>query len=392
MTHTLSRESRNSALEILPRLLRAAHRRDDQLNAANLDWPSIVSCACEAWLGGLLLEAIERHGWPVELPQMQELRWQASRIHHTSGHIMEGLARLAPAFRDSEVEVMVLKGAALNLTLYDRLDHRPMSDLDLLVHYEDATRATAALESAGFRRGAELVREDFFPRFYYATEFLSDSPEKVRIDLHVRPFRPLGYAQTTGGETFWRDSRVIEIGGAPVRVTSHEKQFIHLAAHSAIHGHARLIWLYDLCRLIDRFGAELDWDRIVHDCQRMRLVLPVREAIHKVEALWGTMFPASFRQSLEAERVSLREKLCLAQAPHDAVKPIRHVAVNLLCADGFRYRLAYLSRVLWPDRTHMSRVYTRRHRGWIYLAHLRRYATALLRPLVRSVGLLRPTA
>lgn len=392
MTRTLNLAPKSYALEILPRVLRAAHRSDHRLDAANLNWPGIVSCACDAWLGGLLLEGFERHAWPLQLPQMQQLRWQASRIHRKTRQIMDGLTRVAPAFRDRHADVMVLKGAALNLTLYSRLDRRPMSDLDLLVRYEDVHRATDALESAGFHRGAELVREDFFPRFYYATEFLSESPREVRIDLHVRPFRPMAYATTAPGDAFFRDSRAIEIGGVPVRILSDEKQFVHLAAHCAIHGHSRLLWLYDLCRLVDVSGAALDWDRVVSDCRRMQLVLPVREAMRKIEGLWGTMFPAPVRRSLDGERVGVRAKLCLAQAPHDAVRPIRHVAVNLLCAHGWRYRLAYLRRVLWPDSTHMGAFYGRRHRGWIFLAHLRRCAGVLIRPLVRSVTLSRPTA
>jgi hypothetical protein len=169
-----------------------------------------------------------------------------------------------------------------------------------------------------------------------------------------------------------------------VRVSADEEQFVHLATHSAVHGHSRLLWLYDLCRLLDSHGADLDWDRAVRLCRRLRLVLPVRDALHKLETLWGPLAPDSVREAMNAAHTGWRDGLCLAQAPHDATRPIRHVVVNLLCIRGIRFRLGYLLRVLLPERGHMAQVYHRRHRGWLLLAHIRRWLRALLGPAMRS--------
>ena len=376
--------SRNTgANELIPQILRAAHRPTDDIDHKKLRWPDLTSAACRAWLGGIVLEAIERHGWSVELPQLQQLRWQASQIERTNRQMLQRLSRTAIAFQDCEVEVLLLKGAALNMTLYKQLHLRPMSDLDLLVHPAHLPRAMTALEQSGFRRGAELVREDFFPRYYYATEYLSEPPSSVRVDLHARPFRPLRYAQTVRDDAFWDRTRVVDMGGASLHVAADEEQFVHLATHSACHGHSRLLWLYDLCRLVDVCGPNLDWDRIVATCRRLQLVLPVREALRELEMRWGPMAPERIRQALNRQRVGWRDRLCLAQAPHDSTCPKRHVTVNLLCLRGLRFRLGYLRRVLLPDRAHMSQVYPRRHRGWLFVAHTRRWLRAFLRPALR---------
>ncbi|MHC4695354.1 MAG: nucleotidyltransferase domain-containing protein [Planctomycetota bacterium] len=376
----------------LARVLRAAHRPIDDIDQDKLISPQLTTVACEAWLGGLVLEAVERHRWSVALPQLRRLRWQASRIDRTNRHILQCLSRAAFAFRECEVEVLLLKGAALNFTLYKRLHLRPMSDLDLLVGPEDASRAMLALEQSGFRRGVGLVRKDFFPRFHYATEYRSDHAHSVRIDLHVRPFRPLRYAQTIPDEAFWHRAQVVDVGGVSARVADAEEQFVHLATHSAIHGHSRLLWLYDLCRLVDLSGDDLDWDRIVAMSRRLSLVLPVRETLQKLQMHWGPLAPDDIREAMNAERVGWRDRLCLAQAPQDAVRPIRHAAVNLLCMRGIRFRLGYLRCVLWPDRGHMGQVYHRRHRGWLLFAHLRRWLRPLFRPVLRSYSLLRSSA
>ena len=319
--------SRNTyANELIPQILRAAHRPTNNIDDKKLRWPELTSTACRAGLAGILLEAIERHDWSVELLQLQQLRWQASQIERTNRQMLRCLSRTAIAFHDCEVEVLLLKGAALNLTLYKQLHLRPMSDLDLLVHPAHLPRAMTALEQSGFRRGAELVREDFFPHFYYATEFLSESPSSVRVDLHARPFRPLRYAQTVPDDAFWDRTRVVDMGGASLHVAADEEQFVHLATHSACHGHSRLLWLYDLCRLIDVCGPNLDWERIVATCRRLQLVLPVREALRELEMRWGPMCTARCASPGTKRRdyggalssSSSRYRLAIAVCPDDS--------------------------------------------------------------------------
>jgi hypothetical protein len=315
------------------------------------------------------------------MPQadMQQLRWQALQIRRNNQHLLQALGGIAGAFREARVPVLLLKGAGLNLTLYEKADTRPMSDLDVMVRPDDLSRATAALASMGMQPGPDFVHRDYFPRFHYAMEFRSPEPESVRVDLHVRPFRPLRYGQTVQPGVFWENARAVEVEGAPLHVPSDAEQFVHLATHSACHGHSRLIWLYDLCRLVDASGPNLDWDRIEHLARSLHLVLPVRQALAELEARWGPMAPDEIRNALEQEPVGWRDRLCLAQTPHDAARPIRHVTVNLICTGGVRFRLGYLRRLLLPDAAHMRQVYHRRHRGWILLAHLRRWAGPFLR-------------
>ena len=365
----------------LARILRAAHRVPLDLEYTAVDWPALVNTACDAWLGGLVLQVVERQGWALAPAQMQQLRWQAIQVGRNNARMMRHLARIARTLAHHDVDVMPLKGGALNLMLYDQLRLRPMSDIDALVRPAAATQAMAVLESSGYRRGPGLVRGDFFPCFHYEVELLSDEPEPVRIDLHARPFRPLRYAQTVPDEALWQASRVLETHGAHVRVACDEEQLIHLATHSACHGHARLLWLYDILRLVDLRGRDLDWDRVIDACRRWKLTLPVREALGAVEKVWGAVLPEHVRMALTQERVNWRDRLCLAQAPHDAKSPVRHVAVNVLCTRGARFRLGYLIRVVLPDRGHMAQIYRGRHFGWLFCAHVRRLLRAVARPL-----------
>ena len=60
--------------------------------------------------------------------------------------MMHLLERIAAKFNDADVPLIVLKGGALNLTVYERLDQRPMDDLDLLIRPEDIDRALGLID------------------------------------------------------------------------------------------------------------------------------------------------------------------------------------------------------------------------------------------------------
>jgi hypothetical protein len=369
----------------LAQCLPAAHQGAPGSEPHAAHWPVLIRTACQAGLGGLILAAAERNQWHVPPREMQQLRQHARRVRQNNVRLMRSLGQIALALQDVGVRVLLLKGAALNLTLYETPDQRPMSDLDLLVRPDEVAQAMSALERMGFRRGPGLVRGDFFPRFHYEVEYLSDGCHPVRVDLHVRPFRPLRHARTLPDDAFWSRARLLEAGGAPVWVLEPEEELVHLATHSAYHGHSRLLWLYDIRRLIDLNDNQLDWDQVVRTCQDLRLVLPARAALRKVEDLWGSTCPDEIRRALYKAPVKWRDRLCLAQAPHDANHPVRHVAVNLLCTPALRFRLAYLIRVLFPGGEHMGQTYPGRHRGWLFCAHLRRWWRA-------AVGAVAPSA
>ena len=109
----------------------------------------------------ILIKYLRRHpniiGPHTELMQ---LRWQALQIRRTNVRLMDGLARLSAQLREHDIDVLALKGAALNLTYYEALDLRPMSDLDLMVRPKDAVRAVEVLTESSCRRGRALVRPE----------------------------------------------------------------------------------------------------------------------------------------------------------------------------------------------------------------------------------------
>jgi len=359
--------------------LTATDARDLDLPSDAGSWDRFRDVVTRAGLAGLILERTAQ----LEVPWPDRVRVSLQRVAMLVAAnnlaIAEETSRLVGVLSEARIPAMLLKGAALNLTVYDRPNLRPMGDADLLVHCGDAERAVHVLLQNGCRSGAPLLRSDFFPKYYYETELTAGTARPVRIDLHARPFRPLCLARTIPDAAFWDSPRVARLGHVEVLIPRPEIMFIHLAAHAAFHGCSRLVWLYDIRRLVERYGSVTDWDEVGRLTCRWRLSPAVSTALTRARTLFGEVCPDALTRTLELHRSDWRDRLTLSHAPRDARAPLAHVAVNVLCAPGWRFKLGYLRAVLLPGRAHLAGMYRRRHVGWATCAHAWRVCRALRR-------------
>lgn len=351
----------------------AGHPTDDE------KWRPIVAAAERAGLAGLILERCRDERVSLPIGMAERLRRAATAVAASNFHLQKKLAGILTALDRAGIPVMVLKGAVLGPTIYGRPDLRPMGDVDLLVPPEHIEDALALLGAAGCRRGFELIRADFFPKYHYEVELFTDGPRPARIDLHARPFRPLRIARTMPDDALWTNARRISINDAPAWAPCNELMFVHLAAHAAFHGCARLIWLYDLKRLVHAVGDSMDWKAMTDACRRWRLSYAVHDALSKAQDLLGAFVPDGILATLASHPTNWRDRLTLAQAPRDAANPTAHLIVDLLCTPGIMFRLGYLGAFAVPDRTHLAGLYPYRHPGWPLCAHVWRLVRCVSR-------------
>lgn len=317
-------------------------------------WSALAAAAARHGLAGLLLERANASDVAIPHPARRRLDRAAFAIAAENLHFLRELERLLAGFHHAGIPVLLLKGAALNLTTYPRPNLRPMSDLDLLVPHRDAHRAQSVLEEMGCTRGAPLLREDFFPRFYYETEYFSPGPRPVRIDLHARPFRPLRYACTVSEREFWQNAVTVPCGSTTALVPRPEVMFLHLAAHAAFHGGTQLLWLHDLHRFAAVHHDHLDSDKTMSLARRWSLDAAYSHAVRQARKVQGSFSPNLFHGKLRFPRPRLRDRLILATAPQDARRPLRHLLTTLVTTPDFRLRCGYLFAHLWPDRAHLA--------------------------------------
>lgn len=344
-----------NAAPMFPPLLVAALREGDAaqrtLPVDARDWTALAHAAARTGLAGLVLERAGTLDVAIPAAAQEHLRRAAFAVAAENVHLLQELELVLRAFNRANIPVMLLKGAALNLATYPRRDLRPMSDLDLLVRHADANRAREVLESIGCTRGAPLLRDDFFPRYYYETEYFTASKRPARIDLHARPFRPLRYACTVNEHEFWHGAARVACGSATALIPRPEVMFIHLAAHAAFHGCARLIWLYDLRRFLTQHDDRINSANVAALGQRWSLSAALHHAVQQAHHVLGSL---PLHDQCGLARGSWRDRLILARAPRDAESPALHLLSTLITTPDWHLRWGYLGAHLWPGREHLQ--------------------------------------
>ncbi len=145
------------------------------------------------------------------------------------------------------IEPMLLKGAALTLLHYRDYGLRPMEDVDVLVRAEQWQPAIAALTDLGWRPRVPVTARRVAAS--HAMEFVGTADQ--RIDLR---------------------------------------------------------WIADAAMILRDASVVIDWDRLVELARRLRLVLPLRDALTYLEHALGIPVPHPVQAALRNTPVSLAER------------------------------------------------------------------------------------
>lgn len=162
---------------------------------------------------------------------------------------------------------IALKGSWLAWTCYDEPAQRPLRDLDILVHAEQALAARELLLHYGWTEGDTdgLAAADWLVRFKHLPPLLS--PTGTMLEIHTRlwdqdgrmPPEPVGLFERSilAGET------------RPLRFLDPIDNFMHLAVHAAFHrfdgGPLMLLDCERIVRCADDIDRTMLWRRAAEE-------------------------------------------------------------------------------------------------------------------------------
>jgi hypothetical protein len=214
---------------------------------------------------------------PPDLRDSTE-RWLKVRTLWQS-HARHALDEALTALDAAAVPTVALKGPILGERLYPKPFLRPSADLDLLVTRADLDKATAALESIGYRHGKESQAR-FLRKFHYHT--ILGRPCPPLVELHFSLSDRFG-VEIPAEEFLSRAVAYRSTAGAPARVLSPEDEMLYLSIHAAGHRFTRLSWLYDIKLLLMRHPG-LKWKTVVARARELKLLsalLYTREVLER---------------------------------------------------------------------------------------------------------------
>jgi hypothetical protein len=257
-----------------------------------LNWDSIPELAGTHYVATLLYNTLVRLRLDVPKSALERLREINIATASVMMRLQEELAGIARALDREGLHIMLLKGAALQQTVYRDEVFRPMSDIDILVQEDEFPAIGAVFTDLGFsteRPLPELTARELVEYAHYFDQIKFINERRVKIDTHFRLLN-MG-VPTPGEETVWGRAQEIQLGGAVVSVPSPEDMLLHLCFNANHHYFARMSYFCDIHEVHERYADAFDWDRLVHAAGRRRMSASIYHALLYTRRALGTPIP-----------------------------------------------------------------------------------------------------
>ena len=286
-------------------LLQACLLEDESLAQASfLKWSERTDLFfLEDGLGTLLMLLPDRLArWHIDGYDDRRLRgivryyWVRHQMFRRDLRIVAGQLQAAG------IDILLLKGAALNLRIYPK-STRLMSDLDIVVPRHQIEKAVSALVAGGWNSMFRSVES--LPSVTHGCHFKRGDTE---LDLHWDFFhgRPLTAEQQS---RIWSESDTAEVDGIPVRTLSPECQTLHTCEHGLRYNETPpLRWIADTFFILKNAG-EIDWQRLRIHANEFGLVEPVVRTLEYLQQWLGVSLPPGAVDMMIKSRVSPSERL-----------------------------------------------------------------------------------
>ena len=146
----------------------------------------------------------------------------------------------------ADVKPVLIKGAALAYTHYQRSELRPREDTDLIISSADKGRAAMALESLGYERATEVDGELVTAQFHFQRR--DGCGVRHALDVHWRLSNVRAFADALSYDEIVAMSAPLPRLGPAARVPSAVHSLVIACAHRiAHHGDTtQLLWLFDI--------------------------------------------------------------------------------------------------------------------------------------------------
>ena len=229
------------------------------------DWTALFRLAADHAVAGVLLAEIVASGYALSAEIVRgerRIRMCEALFHDV---LVRGLADALRVLAERGIEVVPLKGPILAERYYPVPEHRPSTDLDLLVRVEDLERAVTALTTLGYLLEGGSSG-DYFRTHHHHVHLVHRTLPVV--ELHYHAYRGFGVTLLSGPLL----DRAVPHSTArwSVSTLSPEDELLYLATHGASHRFERLGWLYDI-KLLVRAHPDLDWSLIAARAEALGL-------------------------------------------------------------------------------------------------------------------------
>ena len=132
-------------------------------------------------------------------------------------------------------------------------------------------------------------------------EFADARAQRIDLHWHLLP----DSCWPGADDEFWERASATALRGARVSVLDATDQLLHTCAHGVKWEHVPpLRWIADAAMILGDPSVAIDWERLVRLADRLRLILPLRDALTHLESTLGLPVPRPVLAALQNATVS----------------------------------------------------------------------------------------
>jgi hypothetical protein len=217
----------------------------------NIDWELLLSTAVEHGVAPLVYENLI-HGDPlgIKLPADIAQRFKLVAVHNAIDKEKRAkkLAVALDYLNQHSLEAMLIKGAALDLFVYQRPYLTTSKDIDIILSRRRDEFSVDEMHALGTFMHGSGIEYDFYEHH----------------DTNINGALPVDF------DWIWRDAARIDFRGQPARVMCPEDMLISVCINSCRKRFFRLKSLMDIAETVKKL-PDLDWQKLVvkaraYDC------------------------------------------------------------------------------------------------------------------------------
>lgn len=212
------------------------------------------------------------------------------------------LGRVLEHFQLRGIPALPYKGPVLAQSLYGNVTERQFSDLDVLIHASDFSRAKTALLELGFEFGMELTSQQERAYLQSGYEFSFDSRNGRNLLELQWQILPRFYAVDFNVDGLFARAVPQNVAGVALRTLCGEDLLLVLCVHAAKHAWTQLSWLCDLTKLT--IAPELDWDVVWRQATALGIRRMIAVTFTLAHRALRTPLPPDMPRNLDVDSIA----------------------------------------------------------------------------------------
>ena len=251
------------------------------------------------------------------------------------------------------VDLVPIKGVAFLHDIYNGHFARSLNDIDLLIKEGDYKKAVKILESIGYIKKLEGMKEEYWLIKQCHVAFIKRNEQSfpIVLDLHFR----LDFKRNnkTILDFDWSRNRELNIDNDKIKVLSIEDTLFSLVLHQRRYGPAlSLKYVLDVALLFKKYKEKFNWAYIYAECKKNKLFsclyfLLLQETLFledkdMVNIIEGDLFPIS-RKKKNIMRKFISKELSSYYLHKDIKK--NYLKVHFLLYDGYLEPAKYIINI-----------------------------------------------